>query len=214
MSALIAEQISIKRKDRKVLSFDGFWESSLTDSASKGLPDIEIVSLDSRLETINQISYVTSKPLIVDGDTGGDVNQFEYMVQKFEDAGVAMIIIEDKVFPKRNSLTDSVHTLEDKLIFAEKIKRGIAMRKNPNLLIIARLEGLIANHSMEETLERAKTFLKVGADGIMIHSKKDNPKEILKFASLYKKLPKNLTKGKVLVCVPTTYNKITAKNLA
>ncbi len=214
LSALIAEQVSVKGKGKNRISFDGFWESSLTDSASKGLPDIEIVSLDSRLETINQISYVTNKPLIVDGDTGGDINQFEYMIQKFEDAGVAMVIIEDKVYPKRNSLTDAIHTLEVTKIFAEKIRRGIAVRKNPELMIVARLEGLIAGHSMEETLDRAKTFLKAGADGIMIHSKETNPKEILDFATLYKKLPKNLIEGKAFVCVPTTYNKITTKELA
>lgn len=214
LSALIAEQISVKEKSGGILSFDGFWESSLTDSASRGLPDIEIINLDSRLETINEILYITSKPLIVDCDTGGDINHFEYMVQKLEDAGVVMVIVEDKTFPKRNSLTNSNHILEDKDIFAEKIKRGIAVRKSNNFMIIARLEGLIAGHSMEETLGRAEAFLKAGADGIMIHSRKNEPTEILEFASLYKKLPKSLIKGKILVCVPTTYNKITAKELA
>ncbi|OGE68933.1 phosphoenolpyruvate mutase [Candidatus Daviesbacteria bacterium RIFCSPLOWO2_02_FULL_38_18] len=214
LSALIADQALLRNNNGELLSFDGFWESSLTDSASKGLPDIEIVTLESRLETISQILQATSKPLIVDGDTGGDFNHFEYMVNKYEDMGASMIIIEDKVFPKRNSLTDSTHTLEDINKFAEKIKRGIAIRKNNEFMIVARLEGLIAGYSTKETLERAEAFLKAGADGIMIHSKKTDAKEVLDFAALYRKLPKNLTKEKILVCVPTTYNRITAKELA
>lgn len=214
LSALIAQQISVARKNGKMLSFDGFWESSLTDSASKGQPDTEIVSLNSRVETINQIRCVTNKPLIVDGDTGGNFTNFEHMVKHFGESGVAAVIIEDKVFPKKNSFIDSIHTLENTKVFVEKLKRGIALRENPDFMIIARLEGLIAGHPMEETLDRAKIFLQAGADGIMIHSKKSGPKEILKFASLYKGLPKKLTKRKVLVCAPTTYNKITATDLA
>lgn len=214
LSALIVEQFSLAGTSGESLSFDAFWESSFTDSASKGLPDIEIVTLESRLETISQILQATSKPLIVDGDTGGDFNYFEYMVKKYENVGVSMIIIEDKVFPKKNSLTNSTHILENVNAFAEKIKRGIATRKNSEFMIVARLEGLIAGHSMKETLERAEAFLKAGADGIMIHSKKTDAKEVLDFAALYRKLPKDLTEEKVLVCVPTTYSRITAKELA
>lgn len=213
LSGLIANR-SIQEKNGKLLSFDGFWESSFTDAASKGLPDIEITTLDSRLETITQILHATSKPLIVDGDTGGDVNRFRYMVTKLEEVGVEMVIIEDKTFPKRNSFIETVHKLEEVEIFAKKIKQGLKARRSNNFMIVARLEGLIAGYSMLNTVERAKTFLQAGVDGIMIHSKKTSPHEIIEFANLYKKLPRDLIKGKLLVCIPTTYNKITAGELA
>ena len=177
---------------KKNLEFDGFWESSLTDSASKGLPDAEIVSIDSRLNTINQIMEVTKKPMIVDGDTGGDLNQFEYLVKRLERAGVSMVVIEDKVFPKRNSLEPgTIQELEIPEIFAEKIRRGRSARRNKNFLIVARIESLIAGLSIRDALERAEIYLRAGADGILIHSKKETADEILEFAENFKKLPFN-----------------------
>lgn len=213
LSGLIANNIIIE-KNNKLLSFDGFWESSLTDSASKGLPDIELVSSDYRLETINQILEVTSKPMIVDGDTGGDSNQFAHLVRRLERAGVSMIIIEDKIFPKRNSFADSYQDLEDITIFSEKISKGVSVKQDKDFLIVARLESLISGGTVGEAIIRAKAFLKAGADGIMIHSKSSEPSEILEFAKQYSMLPKKITRNKVLVCVPTTYNTITTKELA
>jgi phosphoenolpyruvate phosphomutase len=217
ISALIADDISVtiqKNGKEKMVEYDGFWESSLTDSASKGLPDIEIVSLDSRLETIGQILEVTHKPIIVDGDTGGDFDHFEYMVKRMERNGVSMVIIEDKVFPKRNSLEPgTTQELEDPEIFCEKIRRGQAVKINKKFLIIARIESLIAGLGQKEAITRAKAYLKAGADGIFIHSKKDNPAEVVEFAQAYKKLPPDLIKGKALICVPTTYNTITEDEL-
>lgn len=213
LSALIASTVQVKSR-RYTRTFDGFWESSLTDSASKGLPDIELVTTDSRLHTINQILEVTTKPLIVDGDTGGDTNQFCHLVRKLERAGVSMVIIEDKVFPKRNSFLETKHELETIERFSEKIRKGAQIRQDKDFMIIARLEGLIAGKSMDETLERAVAFLTAGADGLMIHSKLSEPTEILAFAKRYHQLPKKLTQGKVLVSVPTTYNSITTQELA
>lgn len=215
MSALIINEAKIKLKNGNELEFDGIWESSFTDSASKGLPDREIVGIDSRLQTIHQILEVTNKPMIVDGDTGGDFNQFEYAVKRLERAGVSMVTIEDQTFPKRNSLeTDTKHNLEKPEIFAEKIRRGIAIRNNPDFMIIARLESLIAGSSVEDALERAKLYLKAGADGVIIHASGKDPAPILKFAKAYNKIPKSLIKNKVLGCIPTTYNTITDKELA
>lgn len=213
LSALIVDNFQLVEKGR-TLSFDGLWESSLTDSASKGLPDIEVVSHDSRLDTINQILEVTGKPMIVDGDTGGDVNHFEYLVKRLIRAGVSMVIIEDKVFPKRNSLVDTKQSLEDQNIFAEKIRRGVQVKQKRAFMIVARLESLIAGETVADALRRAKIFLSAGADGIMIHSKSSTPSEILEFAKKYYQLPKKLIKNKVLVCAPTTYNTITADELA
>ncbi|MBT4556467.1 MAG: phosphoenolpyruvate mutase, partial [Nitrospina sp.] len=123
--------------------FDAIWESSLTDSASKGHPDIEVVTFDSRLHTINEILAVTDKPMIVDGDTGGDANTFEYTVSKLERAGVSAVIIEDKVFPKRNSLEAGVQqNLQEPEVFAQKIRRGKSVQKSSEFMIIARIESL------------------------------------------------------------------------
>ncbi len=213
LSALVASESTVKINNKKI-SFDGFWESSLTDSSSKGLPDIELVSMDSRLHTINQILEVTTKPMIVDGDTGGDVNQFQHTVQILERAGVSMVIIEDKIFPKRNSFANVKQNLENIDVFSNKIKGGQNCKKNKNFMIVARLEGLIVGSTMKETLIRAKKFLLAGADGIMIHSKSKNPSEILEFAKCYHAFPKELINSKILVCVPTTYNSITTSELA
>ncbi|MCP6719466.1 MAG: phosphoenolpyruvate mutase [Patescibacteria group bacterium] len=218
ISGLIVDDIKInvvKNGKRRFLEFDGFWESSFTDSASKGLPDIEIVGIESRLHTINQIMEGTKKPMIVDGDTGGDPSRFEYMVKKFEAAGVSMVIIEDKVFPKRNSLeTGTRQELEDPVLFAEKIRRGQLTKRKKDFMIMARLESLIAGLGLKDALERAKIYLEAGADGIMIHSKKDDPDDILEFAAEFKKFPKQLIENKMLCCVPTTYNTITERELA
>jgi phosphoenolpyruvate phosphomutase len=124
----LSNEISVQRE------FDAIWESSLTDSASKGHPDIEVVSFDSRLQSINEILAVTHKPMIVDGDTGGDSNNFEYMVTKLERAGVSAVIIEDKVFPKRNSLEPGVQqTLEEPEVFAKKFTGGKVLKYQPIL---------------------------------------------------------------------------------
>jgi len=207
LSGIIADRCQITLKNGRILEFDGIWESSLTDSASKGLPDIEIVSYDSRLATINQILEVTNKPMIVDGDTGGDFNQFEYLVKRLEKSGVSMVIIEDKIFPKRNSLeAGTKQELEDPAIFAEKIRRGLKAKNNPDFMIVGRIESLIAGHNLEEALRRAKIYLEAGADGIMIHAKDSSPKEILAFAKNFHAFPKKLIRDKILVSVPTTYN--------
>lgn len=218
LSGIIANNIQVKgeSEDKPIVrQFDAIWESSLTDSASKGHPDIEVVTFDSRLQTINEILAVTHKPMIVDGDTGGDANTFEYTVSKLERAGVSAVIIEDKVFPKRNSLEAGVQqNLEEPEVFAQKIRRGKSIQKTDQFMIIARLESLIAGKSMEDAIKRAKIYLKAGVDGIMIHSKSKSPDEILEFSRHYKNISKELNLNKPLVCVPTTYNQITEEELS
>lgn len=208
LSALIANDINIRvNEDNK--EFDALWESSLTDTASKGLPDAEIVGYESRCDNIRQILEVTNKPLIVDGDTGRDANSFEYLVKTLEDLGVSAVIIEDKVYPKRNSLEEGAQqTLDDPDIFSTKISRGKSVCKTDSFMIIARLESLIAGVGIEDAIQRAKKYLKAGADGIMIHSKAKMPKEIKLFCQQYSELCNQLGYRKPLVCVPTTYNTI------
>ncbi len=217
LSGIIANNTQVKGEyegKSLVCEFDAIWESSLTDSASKGHPDIEVVTFDSRLQTINEILSVTNKPMIVDGDTGGEVNAFEYTVSKLERVGVSAIIIEDKIFPKRNSLEAGVQqNLEDPEVFAQKIRRGKQIQNSNEFMIIARLESLIAGKPMEDAVSRAKIYLQAGVDGIMIHSKSKSADEILEFAQHYKILTKQLNLNKTLVCVPTTYNQITENEL-
>mgnify|MGYP001235500305 FL=1 len=218
LSGIIANNIQVKgdvEGKPLVREFDALWESSLTDSASKGHPDIEVITFDSRLQTINEILSVTNKPMIVDGDTGGDVNAFEYTVSKLERVGVSAIIIEDKIFPKRNSLeAGAQQNLEDPEVFAQKIRRGKQIQNTSEFMIIARLESLIAGKPMEDAVRRAKIYLQAGVDGIMIHSKSKSADEILEFAKRYKLISKELNLNKILVCVPTTYNQITENELS
>ncbi len=213
LSAIIANNIK-EDINGETSEFDGFWESSLTDSASKGYPDIEIIGPESRYETIRQIFNGTNKPLIVDGDTGGEATNFEYFVRSLEDLGVSMVIIEDKQFPKRNSLeAGTIQAQENPEVFATKIKRGKESQLFPEFMIVARIESLISGAGLEDAIYRAKKYLQAGADGIMIHSKSNNPTEILAFAKQYDKLTKELGNRKPLVCVPTTYNTITEDEL-
>jgi len=213
LSGIIAENARVE-KDGAVLEFDGFWESSLTDSATKGLPDASIVGNDSRLHTIDEILNVTTKPIIVDGDTGGDTAQFEYLVRNLERLGVSAVIIEDKVYPKRNSLdASSSQDLEDPAVFAHKISAGKEIAVTDDFMVIARLESLIAGKGIPDALERAEQYILAGADGIMIHSSKNDPDEILSFARAYGPLCQWLGRRPVLVCVPTTYNTITEADL-
>lgn len=211
ISAIIANN-AIKHDTKD--SFDALWISSLTESASKGQPDIEIMGFDSRLSTVSQILEVTNLPLIIDGDTGGDINAFEYFVRKAESLGVSAIIIEDKVYPKRNSLDqESRQILEDPGLFSHKIRRGKHALLTNDFLIIARIESLIAGKGVSDALLRARCYLEAGADGIMIHSKMRSPDEVLSFARGYKDLTQEIGLGKPLVCVPTRYNSITESEL-
>jgi len=217
ISALIANNTKIEMDEdsrNKILEFDALWASGFTDSASKGLPDIEIVSLDSRLDTIRQIVNVTDMPLIVDGDTGRNVNSFEYFLTRLERLGVSAIIIEDKTFPKRNSLdSDSIQNLEDPNVFAGKIRAGKKALLSEDSMIFARIESVIAGCGINDALLRAEKYLHADADGILIHSRESNPTNVLRFAEEYNKLCEKLGFRKPLICIPTTYNMITENEL-
>ena len=212
LSALIANDLRVEAESgysKDIREFDFFWESSLTDSASKGHPDIELVSFDSRLKTIREILEVTDKPIIVDGDTGGDIHHFEYLIPKLESIGVSAVIIEDKVFPKRNSLEfGAIQIQEEPEKFCQKISAGKNIQQSKDFMIIARIESLIAEKDVDDAINRARCYLIGGVDGIMIHSKSKEPAEILEFSERYRELCRELNLKKPLICVPTTYNSI------
>jgi phosphoenolpyruvate phosphomutase len=205
LSGIVAERTKINGKQ-----FDAIWESSLTDSAAKGKPDIELVDFTSRIHTLNEILEVTTKPIIVDGDTGGPISHFEYMIKTLERLGVSAIIIEDQVFPKENSLLNDISSQQETIEkFCAKIQAGKHARITNDFMIFARIESFILGKDLDDALKRAKCYIKAGADGIMIHSKKEVPDEILAFTKEYKKFKFRVP----LIVVPTTYNSITEQEL-
>ena len=203
LTGLIVEKTKVENEG-KIKEFDGIWISSLCDSTAKGKPDIEVVDLTSRLNTINDILEVTTKPIIVDGDTGGQIEHFVYTVKTLERLGVSAIIIEDKIGLKKNSLfgTEVEQTQDSIEHFSEKIRAGRESRVTSDFMIISRIESLIAKAGMKDALNRAKAYIEAGTDGIMIHSKEKDGKEITEFCRKYKKFEKKVP----LIVVPTSYN--------
>ena len=210
LTGLIVENVNVI-KNNVMKEFDAIWISSLTDSLSKGKPDIELVDSTSRISTINHILEVTTKPLIVDGDTGGLTEHFVFMVKTLERLGVSAIIIEDKNGLKKNSLfgTEVSQTQDSIESFSNKISQGKRAQVTNDFMIIARVESLILKKGMWDALLRARAYIEAGADAIMIHSKEKDPKEILDFCKEYSKFDNKVP----LVAVPSTYNQITEEEL-
>ena len=210
LTGLIVEKTSIE-KDGKKLEFDGIWESSLTDSTAKGKPDTELVDFSSRFSTIEEILEVTTKPMIVDGDTGGRIGHFQFRVKTLERLGVSAIIIEDKIGEKRNSLFGtSVPQKQDSIEhFSQKIQEGKKSQVTEDFMIIARIESLILQNGMDDALKRAEAYISAGADGIMIHSKEKDGKEITEFCKEFQSFKRKVP----LVVVPSTYAHMTESEL-
>lgn len=206
ITGLIAEKTTVL-KDGKTYQFDAMWVSSLCDSTAKGKPDIELVDLTSRLRTIDDIMEVTTKPIIIDGDTGGMTEHFGYTVRTLERMGVSAIIIEDKTGLKKNSLfgTDVEQTQDSIENFSQKIAAGKSAQKTKDFMVIARIESLILERGMDDALTRAFAFVKAGADGIMIHSRRKDPAEIFEFVEKFRAQDQ----ATPLVVVPTSFNTVT-----
>ena len=206
LSALIAENTTIEVNGKKE-SFDGFWSSSLTDSTSKGKPDIEAVDMTSRTNAVNDIFEVTTKPLIFDADTGGKTEHFEFTVRSLERTGVSAVVIEDKTGLKKNSLLgNEVKQTQDTIEnFCNKIEKGKAAQISDDFMIIARIESLILEAGMSDAIKRAKAYIAAGADGIMIHSRHKNPDEIIEFMNKFRSFDKKTP----VVVVPTSFNAVT-----
>ena len=210
LTGLIVEKTSIE-KDGKKIEFDGIWESSLTDSTAKGKPDTELVDFSSRFSTIEEILEVTTKPIIVDGDTGGRIDHFKFRVKTLERLGVSAIIIEDKVGDKRNSLFGTTVPQQQDSIehFSQKIHEGKQSQVTTDFMIIARVESLILKKGMADALKRAEAYISAGADGIMIHSKEKDGKEIIEFCEKFR----NFETKVPLIVVPSTYSHMTESDL-
>tara|TARA_B100001559_G_C16463792_1_gene605487 strand:- start:37 stop:1338 length:1302 start_codon:yes stop_codon:yes gene_type:complete len=210
LTGLIIEKINII-KNKKTLEFDGMWSSSLTDSATKGLPDNSSLSFSARISSLNDLMDVTTKPVVFDADNGGLIEHLPFLVRSLERSGVSAIIMEDKIGLKKNSLfKNQTGTKQDKpKLFANKIKKICNTRQSQDFMVIARIESFIVGKGLKDALNRAEIYSKAGADAILIHSKEKTPAEIFSFAREFRK-SKNFIP---LVSVPSTYSKVYEKDL-
>jgi phosphoenolpyruvate phosphomutase / 2-hydroxyethylphosphonate cytidylyltransferase len=211
LTGLIVENVGFKAGGRS-FEFDGMWSSSLTDSTARGKPDIEAVDISSRLQTVNELFEVTTKPLVFDGDTGGKPEHFSFTVRSLERLGVSAVVIEDKEGLKRNSLfgtrvAQTQSTIED---FCGRLSIGKRAQITNDFMIIARIESLILDKGMDDAVRRAEAYIEAGADGIMIHSRQQSPDEVFEFCTRFDKLPDRVP----LVVVPTSYHQVTEAELA
>lgn len=211
LTGLIAEKTRVSSAEQ-IKEFDALWISSLCDSTAKGKPDIELVDFTSRLNTINDILEVTTKPVILDGDTGGEIEHFVFTVKTLERLGVSAVIIEDKVGLKKNSLfgTGVPQTQDSIENFTRKISAGKKAQLTRDFLVVARIESLILQAGQADALERAQAYIDAGADAIMIHSRSSEPGEVLAFCREYGRFKHRVP----LVVVPTAYAQITEQELS
>lgn len=206
LTGLIVEN-TVVHQDGGAKQFDAMWISSLCDSTAKGKPDIELVDMTSRFRTIEDITEVTTKPIIFDGDTGGKTEHFVYTVRSLERLGVSMVIIEDKTGLKKNSLfgTEVIQTQDTIENFSAKIRAGKKAQRTKEFMICARIESLILEQGMDDALTRAFAFSEAGADAIMIHSRRKDPSEIQEFIERFRDKDKTTP----IVLVPTSFNSVT-----
>ena len=205
LSGLITEKTKIIENGQQI-EFDAMWASSLTDSTAKGKPDIEAIDMTSRMNTVNEIFDVTTKPMIFDADTGGKTEHFQFAVRSLERIGVSAVVIEDKIGLKKNSLlgNDVKQTHDSIKNLKEKIIAGKNAQVTEDFMIIARIESLILEAGMDDAVHRAKEYIDAGADGIMIHSKHKTPDEIFTFCDLYNGFSKKVP----LMIVPSSFNSV------
>jgi phosphoenolpyruvate phosphomutase len=188
--------------------FDAIWAGSFAISATHALPDASILTMTEFLKAAENMVDACNIPIIADCDTGfGGPANVSHAVKKYEKAGIAGMSIEDKVFPKQNSLLEnSKQELLPEKDFVAKIIAASKSKKDENFMIIARTEALIAEKGMNEALKRARAYEKAGANAILIHSKQKTPNEIFEFS--------NLWDGEIpLVVVPTSYPSVKTNEL-
>ncbi len=203
LCGLIAESATAEH-DGRAVGFDAMWSSSLINSTVRGKPDIEAVDHSARFAGLNELFEVTTKPLLYDADTGGRAEHFAFTVRSLERLGVSAVIIEDKIGLKRNSLlgNDVMQTRESIENFCYKISSGKAAQATNDFAVIGRVESFILNAGIDDALLRAKEYVAAGADGIMIHSRSNEPDEIFAFCDRFRKADA----ATILVAVPTSYN--------
>ena len=188
--------------------FDAIWAGSFAISATHALPDASILTMTEFFDVASTMSNACEIPVIADCDTGyGGPSNVTHMVRKYENAGISSICIEDKIFPKQNSLLEGgQNDLLSEKEFVAKILAAKEAKQDENFLVIARIEALISGLGMQEALKRADAYEKAGADAILIHSKEKNPDEIFEFTESWK--------GNIpIVAIPTTYDHVKISEL-
>ena len=188
--------------------FDAVWAGSFAISATHALPDASILTMTEFFNVASTMTNACDIPIIADCDTGyGGPSNVAHMVRKYENAGIASICIEDKIFPKQNSLLEGgKNDLISEKEFVAKILAAKEAKNNNDFLIIARIEALISGLGVKEALKRADAYEAAGADAILIHSKQKTPEEIFEFTDSWK--------GTIpIVAVPTTYDGVKLNEL-
>jgi phosphoenolpyruvate phosphomutase / 2-hydroxyethylphosphonate cytidylyltransferase len=211
LTGLIIENLKIEKGD-KIETFDAMWSSSLTDSTLRGKPDNQSVDYSTRISGLNEIMDVTTKPVIFDGDNGGRVEHIKFLVRSLERAGVSALVLEDKSGLKKNSLYKNQSGVKQESIkkFSKKIQVASSSKISDDFYVIARIESFILGKDLKDAINRAESYVKSGADAILIHSKEKRPKEIFDFS-------KKFLKSKYyrpIIAVPSTYSKTFEKDLA
>ena len=199
---------SMSAKLVELSNFDAVWAGSFAISATHALPDASILTMTEFLAAASSMADACSIPIIADCDTGfGGPSNVSHLVKKYEKAGIAAICIEDKIFPKQNSLLkEGKQELLSEKDFVAKIIAGKTAKNNPDFMIISRIESLIAGHGVKEAVKRATAYELAGADAILIHSKKNTPDEIFEFC--------NTWNGDIpIIAIPTTYPTVTLDEL-
>ena len=208
LTGLIVENTSVKKNNRKY-EFDGMWLGSFADSVIKGKPDTESVDVTSRLRTLNDILEITTKPIIYDGDSGGNSEQFAFLVRSLERLGVSAVVIGDKTDVRNCDVAAQPQIDSDS--FCRKIHDGKAAQITDDFMVIARCESLVVGRGEDDALARCRSYLEAGADGILIQSKVETSDEVISFA---KRFRVEVSADKPLVVMPTTYPQITENELA
>ncbi|MGX5851615.1 isocitrate lyase/phosphoenolpyruvate mutase family protein [Mesorhizobium sp. PL10] len=198
LSAILAEEAG----------FDGIWASGFELSALYGLADMSLITTTQHLDMLRAIAGQTSLPIVADIDTGyGNALNVIHAIREYEKAGTAAVVIEDKTFPKVTSLAaDGRQELLRIEEYQGKIEAAVSTRSDPDFLVIARTEALIAGLGEAEALTRGMAYVEAGADMILIHSKRKDPAEIESFSRAWK--------GSVpLVIVPNAYPDLDATRI-
>ena len=188
--------------------FDAIWAGSFAISATHAVPDASILTMTEFFNAASNMAEACTIPVIADCDTGyGGPSNVSHLVKKYENAGIAAICIEDKVFPKQNSLLENgQNNLISEKDFVAKIIAGREAKQDKNFMVIARIEALISGAGMNEALKRATAYENAGADAILIHSKQKTPDEIFEFTDLWKG-------NSPVIVIPTTYDSVSIDEL-
>ena len=192
----------------ELYGFDAVWAGSFAISATHAVPDASILTMTEFFDAASNMAETCKIPVIADCDTGyGGPSNVSHMTKKYENAGIAAICIEDKTFPKQNSLLkNGQNDLISEKEFVAKIIAAKEAKQDKNFMIIARVEALISGAGMNEAIKRATAYEKAGADAILIHSKKKTPEEVFEFAELWKD-------NSPIIVIPTTYDSVSMDEL-